>query len=155
MCIRDSYYTDTALTNGAMRWAKKTGIGNTGWKVIEGDTGRRNITPVFAGWSGEAFLQRIGDSVYLSGVITKTASDHPGTVNDVFAAGFRPRSSWRSLNYFFNHSVGSGIAAHIATTNAGSLTIERQSGAAWAAGQQTSEYFSLSLIHISEPTRPY
>jgi hypothetical protein len=39
-----TYYTDTAITNGAMRWAKKTGTGNTGWKCIEGDTGWRAIT---------------------------------------------------------------------------------------------------------------
>ena len=39
-----TYYTDTAITNGAMRWAKKTGIGNTGWQCIEGDTGNRTVT---------------------------------------------------------------------------------------------------------------
>jgi hypothetical protein len=39
-----TYYTDTAITNGAMRWAKKTGTGNTGWQCIEGDTGWRAIT---------------------------------------------------------------------------------------------------------------
>ena len=38
-----TYYTDTAITNGAMRWAKKTGTGNTGWQVTEGDTGWRAI----------------------------------------------------------------------------------------------------------------
>ena len=39
-----TYYTDTAITNGAMRWAKKTGTGNTGWQVTEGDTGNRTVT---------------------------------------------------------------------------------------------------------------
>jgi len=39
-----TYYTDTALTNGALRWAKKTGTGNTGWTVVYGDTGWRAIT---------------------------------------------------------------------------------------------------------------
>ena len=38
-----TYYIDTAITNGAMRWAKKTGTGNTGWKVTEGDTGWRSL----------------------------------------------------------------------------------------------------------------
>ena len=32
-------YIDTAKTNGALKWIKTTDGGNTGWKVIEGDTG--------------------------------------------------------------------------------------------------------------------
>jgi len=36
-------YTDTASTNGAIRWFKKTGSGNTGWIVIYGDTGWRSL----------------------------------------------------------------------------------------------------------------
>lgn len=38
-----TYYTDTAGTNGAWRWLKKSGTGNTGWTVIHGDTGWREI----------------------------------------------------------------------------------------------------------------
>ncbi len=40
-----SIYTDRNATNGAIRWIKKTGSGNTGWVVEYGDTGWRNITP--------------------------------------------------------------------------------------------------------------
>ena len=43
-----TYYTDTAGTNGAWRWLKKTGTGNTGWSVIDGDTGIRNLDAVAA-----------------------------------------------------------------------------------------------------------
>ena len=32
-------YIDTAQTNGALKWIKATDGGNTGWKVVEGDTG--------------------------------------------------------------------------------------------------------------------
>ena len=32
-------YIDTAKTNGALKWIKTTNGGNTGWKVVEGDTG--------------------------------------------------------------------------------------------------------------------
>lgn len=32
-------YVDTEMTNGALKWIKKSGTGNTGWKVVEGDTG--------------------------------------------------------------------------------------------------------------------
>lgn len=40
-----TYYTDTAGTNGAWRWLKKTGTGTTGWDVMTGDTGWRDLTP--------------------------------------------------------------------------------------------------------------
>lgn len=36
-----TYYTDTSGTNGAWRWLKTSGTGNTGWIVVIGDTGWR------------------------------------------------------------------------------------------------------------------
>lgn len=39
-----SIYTDTAATNGAIRWIKTSGTGNTGWVVEYGDTGWRDIS---------------------------------------------------------------------------------------------------------------
>ena len=41
-----SAYTDTAATNGAIRWIKATGAGATGWVVEYGDTGWRDITSI-------------------------------------------------------------------------------------------------------------
>lgn len=38
------YYTDVAQTAGAIRWFKSTGTGNTGWVVITGDTGWRDVS---------------------------------------------------------------------------------------------------------------
>ena len=32
-------YVDEAVTNGALKWIKKSGTGNTGWEVLIGDTG--------------------------------------------------------------------------------------------------------------------
>lgn len=32
-------YVDENVTNGALKWIKKTGTGNTGWEVLIGDTG--------------------------------------------------------------------------------------------------------------------
>lgn len=37
-------YVDTAVTNGALKWIKKTGTDNQGWEVLTGDTGWRNLT---------------------------------------------------------------------------------------------------------------
>ena len=36
-------YVDTAVTNGALKWIKESGNGNTGWKVLIGDTGWRTL----------------------------------------------------------------------------------------------------------------
>lgn len=36
-------YVDTAVTNGALKWIKESENGNTGWKVLIGDTGWRTL----------------------------------------------------------------------------------------------------------------
>lgn len=41
------YYTDRDGTNGAWRWIKTTNTGNTGWKVVYGDTGWIDIAKYF------------------------------------------------------------------------------------------------------------
>ena len=47
-----SIYIDTAITNGASSWIKKSGTGNTGWEVLEGDTGWRDISSLLVnGWT--------------------------------------------------------------------------------------------------------
>lgn len=72
-----TYYTDTAGTTGAWRWQKRTGAGNTGWVVVDGDTGARNIASLITGatWSGgpSCRLQRIDSTVFLTlDVVTQT-----------------------------------------------------------------------------------
>lgn len=37
-------YVDTAATNGALKWIKRTGDNNQGWEVLTGDTGWRTLT---------------------------------------------------------------------------------------------------------------
>lgn len=39
-------YVDEAVTNGALKWIKKTGTGNTGWEVLIGDTGWKVLPAV-------------------------------------------------------------------------------------------------------------
>ena len=39
-------YVDETVTNGALKWIKKTGTGNTGWEVLVGDTGWKIIPSV-------------------------------------------------------------------------------------------------------------
>lgn len=39
-------YVDEAVTNGALKWIKKSGTGNTGWEVLIGDTGWKTLPAV-------------------------------------------------------------------------------------------------------------
>lgn len=68
-----TYYTDTAGTNGAWRWIKTSGTGNTGWVVIKGDTGWRALTDIVTGSSStKLFLRREGST-------TSLIIDHPAS----------------------------------------------------------------------------
>ena len=63
-----STYTDTAVTCGAAKWVKMWGTGNTGWTVLYGDTGWRDIkTLLDPFWDSTSNIQlrRIGRTVYL------------------------------------------------------------------------------------------
>lgn len=63
-----STYTDTAVTCGAAKWIKMWGTGNTGWTVLYGDTGWRDIkTLLDPFWDSTSNIQlrRIGKTVYL------------------------------------------------------------------------------------------
>lgn len=39
-------YVDVNVTNGALKWIKESGNGNTGWRVLIGDTGWRTLNTV-------------------------------------------------------------------------------------------------------------
>ena len=54
-----SIYTDSAATNGAIRWVKTSGTGTAGWRVEYGDTGWRNVTSLLIGdWTATAIQIR-------------------------------------------------------------------------------------------------
>ena len=48
-------YVDTAVTNGALKWIKHSGDGNTGWKVLIGDTGWRTLKSISR--TGNSFIK--------------------------------------------------------------------------------------------------
>ena len=64
-----STYTDTAVTCGAVKWIKAWGTGNTGWTVMYGDTGWRDVsTLLLNGWKNKAnhmTIRRINCKVIL------------------------------------------------------------------------------------------
>ena len=48
-------YVDVSVTNGALKWIKESGNGNTGWRVLIGDTGWRTLNSVSR--SGNSFIK--------------------------------------------------------------------------------------------------
>lgn len=105
-------YTDTAATNGAVEWIKFSGAGNTGWRVVYGDTGRRAVFSWTAGVQDGSnqigvlntagglalagtlicYMSRINQSVWLSipSGTPNTMSTTVTTAVNLFASGGLP-----------------------------------------------------------------
>ena len=89
-----TYYTDTAATNGAIRWIKTRGSDKTGWKVVYGDTGWRSV-PQILSTSMQASvvkIRRINNTVYLYAAITGWGSGWNGG-GAALPDGLRPSES--------------------------------------------------------------
>ena len=59
-------YVDTQVTNGALRWIKKSGSGNTGWVILSGDTGLKEVTSATFKPGAKMYLRRINNVVTIS-----------------------------------------------------------------------------------------
>lgn len=110
-----SIYIDTAVTNGASSWIKKTGTGNTGWKVVYGDTGWRHL-PIAGG--GYFRVRRLNETIHWrlnggSGVVAGTPllTVPAGFIVDVGDPWFRPGAP------IYRH--GNLLAGHLYLTGAG------------------------------------
>lgn len=58
-------YVDTAKTNGALKWIKRTPSGNTGWAVLDGDTGWKTLNSTSKLGASYVKARRINDTVQL------------------------------------------------------------------------------------------
>lgn len=117
-------YIDTDATNGAIKWIKTSGAGNTGWKTSYSDTGWRKIVSWTAGaqdganqlgtvvaasftFAGTGFIaiRRVRHKVYLA-LPNTSANSISLTVTGptnlftaaVWPAGFQPSQHYRSAN---------------------------------------------------------
>lgn len=90
-------YRDNNATNGAYLWIKATGTGNTGWRVIFGDTGWRNAVSLLNA-NGQAALgashpffrvRRLNDEVQWR-CFGSTAGSWSGGIITGHPAGFAP-----------------------------------------------------------------
>ena len=75
-----TYYTDTAATNGAIRWIKTRGSDKTGWKVVYGDTGWRSVPQILSTSMKASVVKvrRIDNTVYLYAALTGWAYNWNG-----------------------------------------------------------------------------
>ena len=58
-------YVDTKKTNGALKWIKRTPSGNTGWAVLDGDTGWKTLNSSSKLGNSYVKARRINDIVQL------------------------------------------------------------------------------------------
>ena len=89
-------YTDTAATNGAIRWIKTSGTSNTGWRVEYGDTGWRLIPNRNETQEGQIYIRRVVDTCFIR--VSKYLD--PGNYAKHIATipvGFRPEGVFYGL----------------------------------------------------------
>lgn len=108
-------YVDLAKTNGARKWIKDFGTGNTGWTVTVGDTGWRDVSSLLnAGLTpssilGVAQIRRINNVVYARWKLDVAASGITVIIQGV-PAGFRAAGYDHSVMMTRNLS-GQGASA--------------------------------------------
>lgn len=56
-------YVDTAKTNGALKWIKRTPSGNQGWAVLDGDTGWKNLNVLSKLGNSYMQVRRVNNTV--------------------------------------------------------------------------------------------
>ena len=56
-------YVDVNVTNGALKWIKGSGNGNTGWRILIGDTGWRTLNSVSKLGNSFVKIRRINDFI--------------------------------------------------------------------------------------------
>lgn len=101
-------YTDTEATNGAIRWIKTSGTGNTGWRVEYGNTGWRSITSlVLPAWEGRTKIIRNSNAVHIIGTNLRPKQIGETALLEI-PSGFRP-----SGDYVYGTGAESGVMTHV------------------------------------------
>lgn len=134
-----STYIDRQGTNGAIQWIKKSGTGNTGWVVSQGDTGLRGINTTDPTLTGFLYLRRVGSTVTLhSGNLAATATVPPNPVG-VFLVpdGFKRYGGVGNIHSMF----GNGAVPNLQMTIESSIYL-------WGANANAS----LRVLVTSWPT---
>lgn len=132
-------YVDTAATLGASVWRKASGTAKTGWTVMYGDTGWRNITSLSTtpDWTAVAIaVRRLGEMVTLQGRLTRVTAGSRAALSKVFdiPTGFRGRD-------YVPHGVGQSNQANkllIASSGQTTSDFSLNGEGTWVAGEIVS-----------------
>lgn len=120
-------YIDSAATNGAVEWIKAAGTGTSGWKVVYGDTGWRDLSQYLVNGAakggaaapaggGEAIrIRRSGDTVTFVASFALPAWVSGQSALDFPIAGFSHPTTYMPDGY--------GGAAPVIITTSGSVRI--------------------------------
>lgn len=153
-------YSDLAVTRGAAVWRKATGIGNTGWRVVSGDTGWRNVTSLLTSQvtthptAGFAVMRRRDDHITIRARLTI----HPdsgligATRGGVQVLNFPNATAWRSLyefvplGYAALWPAGTLFQAHNLSTGGRLDAAFTGAGGTWGASDTVN-------IHCEYPAR--
>lgn len=114
-----SIYTDTAVTNGARKWEKVTGTGNTGWQVLSGRVVKSiPLADLQNGWDYEngteanARLTREGNLVTLTiPGIGLRGTNATANIFYTIPAGYRVSSTGNYGTIGFVSASGSSVSA--------------------------------------------
>jgi len=143
--------TESGGYNGARRWTKATGSGNTGWVVVDGDTGLIDVMSlVNTNWephaaAGGAWLQRQATHTTLSWRLkVKAGAAIIGTLFSTSATVIDLPVGWRPASY---QAGGSGdIAQNPAWVSAqahpGDIRVRAPIGTAYVAGTTSTGQWS-------------
>ncbi|HEY5667578.1 MAG TPA: hypothetical protein VIR03_00270, partial [Candidatus Saccharimonadales bacterium] len=91
-----SYYYDLNATNGAVMWVKAANVGNTGWRVVNGDTNWRDIVV----WDATG--------TYSTGSLAASFAPRSGQAGKVSVRRINDRVHVRMVNIQANASLTSG-----------------------------------------------
>ena len=115
-------YVDVNATNGALKWIKESGSGNTGWRVLIGDTGWRTLNTLSKLGNSFVKIRRVNDVVTYQfgglqwgwfGVVRRNGQGYSSQVSDserncfilshdAIPAGFR--TSFSVIGNIYNDS---------------------------------------------------
>ena len=153
-----STYTDTAVTCGAVRWVKMWGTSNTGWTVLYGDTGWRDIKSLLDSfWDSTSNIQlrRIGKTVCLRSSGLKVGDNPTGARSvakqlfsdkNTLPLGFRNNAWGRAQGFVIVNSGGNDEVGSIYSYRAAyDLSVRAVPGTGnWTKGDSCS--FNLSYV---------
>lgn len=133
-----TYYTDVVGTNGAWRWLKTSGTGNTGWVVMFGNTGWRNVPELLINsWTSTvSHIRRVNNIVTLrlSPSITRGAGSPSDHFLSAMPLGFRHAVSDQAVGAAYQSNQSRFVRGTNAT---GTTYLEAGSLGAWTVGPLT------------------